>query len=115
MKQNIDVDDVPEDIRILAHLDIMLGLNQNVREREDGLMRVSVLAHRHYKTSIKQALLLQQLEIGQFALDDRLIDRPSKASFDDGDGVDPVTTQRRARAPVPPKFPRVGPRMLKGG
>jgi replicative DNA helicase len=102
MKQNIDVDDVPEDIRILAHLDVMLGLNQNVREREDGIMRISVLAHRHNKTSIRQAMILQQLEIAQFALDDRVINRPNKDQFDDGTGQREPQRQRA----TPPRIPK---------
>lgn len=63
--------DVPEDVRLLAHVDVMYGLNQTEEEKEDGKMRVNVVAHRWKKfSSYRQALLLQQPAAGQFYLDD---------------------------------------------
>ena len=74
---NIHSTDVPEDVRILAHLDVLFSLNQTEDERDESIMRVGVLLHRHRRFSTKkQAKLLQQFEAGQFALEDALIDRP---------------------------------------
>ena len=70
--------DVPEDIRILAHVDVMMALNQTEDEKEDGLMRINVVAHRWRRFNpYRQALVLQQLEAGQFYLDGRNIKAPS--------------------------------------
>ncbi len=70
--------DVPEDVRILAHVDVMYGLNQTEQEKEEGKMRVNVVAHRWKRFSpYRQALLLQQPEAGQFYLDDVSVMAPS--------------------------------------
>lgn len=62
--------DVAEDIRKLAHVDIMCALNQNVKEEDKGIMRVSVLAHRHDETnSQRQITVLQSLATGNPYLD----------------------------------------------
>jgi len=72
---NINSEDMPEDIRILGHLDLLYGLNQTHEERVSGIFRISNLIHRHARyVPTKQVQLLQQLEAGQFALDGKLID-----------------------------------------
>ena len=72
---NINSSDMPEDIRILGNLDVLFGINQTEEERLSGITRISTLIHRHRKYSTKkQVQLLQQLEAGQFALDDKLVD-----------------------------------------
>jgi hypothetical protein len=69
--------DVPEDIRLLAHVDLMYGLNQTEEEKEDMLMRINVVAHRWKRfTPFRQALVLQQMEAGKFWLDDMIIRAP---------------------------------------
>jgi len=71
--------DVPEDIRQLAHVDLMYGLNQTPEEKDDGIMRLNVIAHRHRLVSKKwQAKVLQQPEAGQFYLDDIRVEAPKK-------------------------------------
>ena len=76
-KQTIEVMDIPEDIRQVANVDVLLGLNQTADEYEEGIMRINVMIHRHAKwNSKKQAKVLQQLEAGQVALDSRIIDAP---------------------------------------
>lgn len=54
----------------LGHIDCMLALNQTRDEKEFGIMRVSVMAHRH-KNFIETdtVTVLQQLTIGQAHLD----------------------------------------------
>ena len=62
--------DTAEDIRKLAHVDIMLSLNQTREEKESGVMRLGVVAHRHKDFNELQGVaVLQSLEAGQPLLD----------------------------------------------
>ena len=71
-----------EDKRTLANVDVMYGLNQTDAEMDEGIMRINVLVHRHQKfTRMKQAKVLQQLDAGQFVLEDRIIDKPGTERF----------------------------------
>jgi len=56
--------DVAGDIRKLAHVDVMLSINQTPQEKEDLFTRLAVLAHRHKKFSRGTVAVLHQLEIG---------------------------------------------------
>lgn len=90
-KINMSASDTPEDIRIFANVDALYGLNQTDREKDDGVMRVNVIGHRHRRfTRMKQARILQQFGVGQFVLDDRLIDIPSSKNFKKGEGLKDV-------------------------
>lgn len=72
-KPNMEQDDLAEWIGKLAHVDIFLGLNQSREEKKKKLLRVNLLGHRHKEfNESDQVLLLQQLEIGKFALEDEL-------------------------------------------
>ena len=72
--RNIKQVDVPEDIRQLAHVDVMIGLNQGFEEKERFQMRLSILKHRWREFNpLRQALILQQLDVGQFYLDGKII------------------------------------------
>lgn len=54
----------------LGHVDVMLALNQTEKEQRKGLMRVSILAHRHKKFSPSHnCYVLQNLDLGQPHLD----------------------------------------------
>lgn len=87
-KMNLGPLDTSEDRRTLANVDVMYGLNQTEKEMDDGIMRVNVLVHRHRRfTRAKQAKVLQQLDVGQFVLDDRLIDRPASKNLKKGEGL----------------------------
>jgi len=61
---------VSEDIRKLAHPDIILSLNSTDVEKGLGVMRIGILAHR-WKRFLKsrQVMVLQNLSLGQFHLD----------------------------------------------
>lgn len=73
-KDNVDQTDVAEDIRKMAHVDAMFGLNQNRSEREGMVMRVNVLAHRHRAFSDhRQAFVLNQLDLGLPCIDSEII------------------------------------------
>lgn len=63
---------VSEDIRKLAHVTSMLGLNQTKAEKEKGILRLSQLAVREGKQSFSQALVIQALDIGRFVIDSRI-------------------------------------------
>ena len=63
-----------EDIRKVAHVDIMCVLNQTPVEKRGGIMRVGVIAHRHKMfDEFIQAEVLQQLRAGQPYLDAELV------------------------------------------
>jgi hypothetical protein len=76
-KLNMNATDMPEDIRLLGHVDILCGINQTEEERKAGIIRYSALIHRHkkYATSM-QAKVLQQLDVGQVVLDSKKIKAP---------------------------------------
>jgi hypothetical protein len=70
-QKNVQQENTSEDIRKLAHVDVMFGLNQLPEEKEMGVMRISMVAHRHEKFSSvgKEVLILQSFEIGQPIVD----------------------------------------------
>jgi len=69
-QKSIQQDNVGEDIRKLAHVDIMFGLNQTPAEKEKGIMRISTVAHRHRDFQFgKEVMVLQALDVGQPILD----------------------------------------------
>jgi len=71
---NIKSTDVPEDIRQLAHVDVMIAINQNESEQELSRIRFSVLKHRWRRfTPRRQAAVLQQLDTAQAYIDGRVI------------------------------------------
>jgi hypothetical protein len=64
-KKSVEQEDTSEDIRKLAHVDVLMGLNQTKDEKEENVMRVSVVAHRHEEFTFKgEVLALQNLSIG---------------------------------------------------
>jgi replicative DNA helicase len=78
-KDSIQQESTSEDIRKLAHVDIMFGLNQTPSEKDDGVMRISIIAHRHSEfNTLYEAMVLQSLSIGQPMLDDMKIPKPKK-------------------------------------
>jgi len=73
-KSDVSQDDLAEWIGKLGHVDIFLGLNQTKANKKSKLLRVNVLVHRHRESDESlQAMLLQQLEVGQFSLDSELM------------------------------------------
>lgn len=70
LQDSLNETNVSEDVRKLAHCDVMWALNQNPEEYKRGIIRVSTLLHRHAKKSIDtQVVVLQALDIGATALD----------------------------------------------
>jgi hypothetical protein len=69
-KKQVAQDDTSEDIRKLAHVDMMLTLNQIPEEEETGIMRLGVSVHRHKKSHERSNIIvLTMTEIGQPLLD----------------------------------------------
>ena len=59
-----------DDIRKMAHIDKMLGLNQTPEEKREGIMRISKIADRHSDSFEDEVCtVLQQLSTGQVLLD----------------------------------------------
>jgi hypothetical protein len=56
--------DVAEDIRKVAHVDAMFGLNQTPTQKREMVMRISIIAHRHRFFSSQEVIVLNQLELG---------------------------------------------------
>ena len=73
-KKFISSTDVAEDIRKIAHVDIMLALNQTPDEKDASIMRVGVVAKRDGEFSAgRTAIVLQHLETGQVLLESVLV------------------------------------------
>ena len=54
----------------LAHIDLSISLNQTDEEKNEGVMRVGILAHRHKDFSENETCtILQLLKLGQVHLD----------------------------------------------
>jgi hypothetical protein len=68
-KQSIHQTDTAEDIRKIAHVDGMWGLNQTEQERAFNCMRINELVHRHKKHIGREVMVLQQFGIGATYLD----------------------------------------------
>ncbi|MBU0778312.1 hypothetical protein KKH23_10095 [Patescibacteria group bacterium] len=69
-QKSVQQDNTSEDIRKLAHVDVMFGLNQTPDEKKIGVMRVSIIAHRHEGFQFgREVKVLQSLEIGQPVLE----------------------------------------------
>jgi hypothetical protein len=69
-----DEKDVGGNAYILAHVDIMLTLDQTPDEKEKGIWRMGVIEHRWKKfNKRRQIMALQQLELGQPVLDTEMI------------------------------------------
>ena len=70
---NVGQADIAEDIRKLAHVEMMFGISQTADEKRWGVARIGMLAQRHDEFDvISQCYILQQLSCGQFCLDSRL-------------------------------------------
>lgn len=69
-----DETDIGANAYILAHVDILMALDQNVEEKESGVWRMGILEHRWKKfNKRRQAMVLQQLELGMPSIDSEII------------------------------------------
>ena len=73
---NMRATDVPEDVRILANVDCLFGLNQTESEKDDNVIRLNVLMHRFRRFSrMRQVRVEQMLDRGVFHLRSKLLKR----------------------------------------
>ena len=63
-KRSLSQKDAAEDIRKIAHVDVMIGINQTEKEKKRGEGRLGIIAHRHKYFDTRQVRILQQLEVG---------------------------------------------------
>jgi len=76
-KQNQKAEDTFEDIRKLAHVDMMFALNQMPQDRKDGSIRIANIVSRWGEVDEeKQLRVLQFLFLGQTYLDAEIIPTP---------------------------------------
>ncbi len=72
LEKDIRQGDLSEDSRKLNHVSLMFALNQNKRDRELGMMRISVLASRYEDFQVEnEVVVAQNLAIGKPFLDSR--------------------------------------------
>lgn len=83
-QRNVRAVHTGEDIRKLAHCDLMCVLNQKPKEKRAGYMRVGMIAHRHiFFDEFVQAQILQQLRTGQPFLDGEIMRKKEDEDEDD--------------------------------
>lgn len=71
--ERLDAQDIAEDIRKLAHVDLLLPINQTAQEKRSRVWRLGVLVQRHEEFFISdECWILNQLQVGQPYLDSRL-------------------------------------------
>ena len=74
VKKSMDETDTSEDIRKMAHVDIWAALNQTPLEKREKSARIGLVAHRHHDfDKTKQAMILQDIDTGQFVLDSEIV------------------------------------------
>lgn len=65
-KKSLEQEDVSEDIRKLAHVDLLIGLNRTKEEQDEGSARLNIVAHRHEEFTFNgEVMILQSLTLGQ--------------------------------------------------
>lgn len=73
-KKSLEQEDTAEDIRKMAHPDIVLGFNQTPDEKVRGVSRFGIVAHRHMESiPNEEVLMLQSFALGQPRIDDELV------------------------------------------
>lgn len=73
-KRQTEEEDVAEWIGMLGHVDVTLAMSQTPLERDENILRLGLLGHRHKKFSkTETCAVLQQLEVGQTYLDSEII------------------------------------------
>jgi hypothetical protein len=73
-KKSLEQEDTSEDIRKLAHPDVVAAINQTPEEKEMGVSRVNIIVHRHNEFTFSgEVIVLQSFALGQPFLDDEWI------------------------------------------
>lgn len=74
INKDVKASDVAEDMRKLAHVTIMVSLNQTPEEKQQNIMRVKQLLIREEGAEFKEAICLQSLKISCPVLDSKFED-----------------------------------------
>lgn len=83
LMRDASASNVSEDMRKLAHVGKMIGLNQTTREREVGLMRVALWMERHDRTlEADEVVVTQCLDLGRPCLDS-ILKKDLRGEFND--------------------------------
>ena len=69
---DVGMETIAEDIRKVAHVTKLIGLNATKEEKANGVMRVSNLADREDAECYEQCYVLSCLDLGMFHIDSRL-------------------------------------------
>ena len=72
--KNVDLKDIAEDIRKLAHITSMVSLNQSPAEKKTGILRLKQLAVREGEQEFREAVCTQCLTIGRIVTDSHFDD-----------------------------------------
>jgi hypothetical protein len=70
---DVEEDSVAEDIRKMAHVTRMIGINQSKKDREAQVIRFRTLVDREGLSRFDEVLALQCQPIGRFVVDSRLL------------------------------------------
>lgn len=85
-KMTMVASDVPEDIRQIANVDVLFGLNQKEWEKRQHIMRINCIVHRFREVfPTRQCEILQQPKAGQFHLDNKFHEEVKK-DYDETQG-----------------------------
>jgi replicative DNA helicase len=78
-KYQMEGSDLAEWIGKLAHVDVFLALNQTPEEKDIGIIRFNILAHRHKEFNpLDEVIVLQHMKTGQAHLDSEYAPRSYK-------------------------------------
>lgn len=88
---------VAEDVRKIAHVTCMVGLNQSKTEKKQQIMRLSQLAIRGQSPEMRDALCLQCYSIGRPVLDSHFADEVIVENDRDVIDEDEIEKKRRKR------------------
>lgn len=74
LQGDIELANIAEEFRKIAHCSMLIAINQKKAEREEGVVRLKALIKRDDSISdADEAVVLQQMQIGKFYLDSKLV------------------------------------------
>lgn len=81
IEKDVRSDTIAEDIRKLAHITSMIGINQTPQERKMGIVRLRQLAIRGEEVEYREAVCTQCLSLGRFVMDSRFMNEVDLAGY----------------------------------
>jgi len=95
---DLSEESISEDIRKIAHVTMMIGINQSKSEHKNGLYRIGVLAKREGKLDRSHVLCLSCLDIAKPCMDSKMADDVEYTEEDDKKGDDKYEQKKRDKA-----------------